>query len=60
MNYERKFHEAAPADACKPANERHLVTILSSIYLEAGLPLEAAVRSALADYECNFMQTGCV
>jgi hypothetical protein len=32
-------------------NERPAVTILSGIYLEAGLPLEFAVRSAIADYD---------
>jgi hypothetical protein len=32
-------------------NDRHLVTLLSSIYLEAGLPLELAVRAAFADFE---------
>jgi hypothetical protein len=30
---------------------RHALTLLSSIYLEAGLPLERAIRSAIADYE---------
>ncbi len=30
---------------------RDLVTLLSDIYLEAGLPLDFAVRSAIADYE---------
>ncbi len=33
------------------ADDRHLITLLSHIYLEAGLPLELAIRSALADYE---------
>ena len=32
-------------------DERRVVTILSGIYLEAGLPLEFAVRSAIADYD---------
>ena len=30
---------------------RHLITLLTGIYLEAGLPLEFAVKSALADYK---------
>ena len=33
---------------------RHPIAILSSIYLEAGLPLEAAAQSAIADFECIF------
>ena len=32
-------------------DERRAVTILSGIYLDAGLPLEFAVRSAIADYD---------
>jgi hypothetical protein len=31
-----------------------LAFILGLVYLEAGLPPEAALRSALADYECSF------
>ena len=33
---------------------RHPITVLSNLYLEIGLPLEAAVQSALADYESIF------
>ena len=33
-----------------PPDQSHAVRILSSIYLDAGLPLYAAVRAALADY----------
>lgn len=36
------------------AEARDVLTRLSGIYLDAGLPLEAAARSALADYECYF------
>ena len=36
------------------AGERHPITILSGIYLEAGLPLEAAAQAAIADYESIF------
>lgn len=32
------------------ANTRHGLTLLSNIYLEAGLPLDLAVQSAAADY----------
>ena len=35
-------------------DERHPIALLSSIYLEAGLPLEAAAQSAIADYEHIF------
>ena len=35
-------------------DERNPIAILSSIYLEAGLPLEAAAKSAIADYESIF------
>jgi hypothetical protein len=31
-----------------------LAFILGLVYLEAGLPPEAALRSALADYVCSF------
>ena len=36
------------------ADERHPITILSAIYLDAGLPLEAAAQAAIADYESLF------
>jgi len=32
-------------------NERQRVSLLARIYLEAGLPLEFATRSAIADFE---------
>ena len=44
----------APDNATEPdlqPDERPAVRILSSIYLDAGLPLYAAVKAALADYE---------
>ena len=56
MNAERKLEELSRART--PADGRHIVTLLSGIYLEVGLPLEAAVRSAIADYECGFGLTG--
>ena len=37
--------------------DRHPVTILSGIYLDAGLPLEAAAQAAIADYESLFDET---
>ena len=37
-----------------PPEERHIVSVLSGIYLEVGLPLYAAVKAAIADYECSF------
>jgi hypothetical protein len=53
-----KTETATPArklpTTAAPETRAHLVTILSGIYLRAGLPLEAAVRSAIADYRCIF------
>jgi hypothetical protein len=43
----------APDDETDPdlhPDERHALGVLSSIYLDAGLPLYAAVKAALADY----------
>jgi len=37
-----------------PPDERHVVSVLSGVYLEVGLPLYAAVQAAIADYECSF------
>jgi hypothetical protein len=31
--------------------DRHILSVLSGIYLDAGLPLYAAVKAAIADYE---------
>jgi hypothetical protein len=39
-----------------PETRAHLVTVLSGIYLRAGLPLDAAVRAAIADYRCSFTE----
>ena len=39
-----------------PLPERHIVSVLSGIYLDAGLPLYAAVQAAIADYECSFAE----
>ena len=33
-----------------------LAFILGLVYLEAGLPPEAALRSGMADYECGFSE----
>jgi hypothetical protein len=33
-----------------------LAFILGLVYLEAGLPPEAALRSGMADYECSFSE----
>ena len=41
---------APPADPDEP----HPITVLSNLYLEIGLPLPAAVQSALADFESIF------
>ena len=41
---------APPADP----DERHPITVLSNLYLEIGLPLQAAAQSAIADYESIF------
>ena len=41
--------ETLPEDAIPD-----LAFILGLVYLEAGLPPEAALRSALADYECSY------
>ena len=40
-------------------NDRHRVSVLSGIYLDAGLPLELATRSAIADYELFEVETVC-
>jgi hypothetical protein len=32
-------------------SERHVIALLTGIYLEVGLPLELAVKSAIADYD---------
>ena len=47
------YDNNAPPDELEP-DERHPVTILSNIYLEIGLPLQAAVQSAIADYQSIF------
>jgi hypothetical protein len=53
----------APEDGTEPdlpPDERRAVSVLSSIYLDAGLPLYAAVRAALADYESFDETTLCL
>ena len=54
MNQNAIEYEEAPPDLPVSAFEQHVVSALSGIYLNAGLPLEFAVRAALADYECSF------
>lgn len=53
-----KIHEyPGDFDFAEPrpdANKLHPVTLLSGIYLDAGLPLEAAAQAAIADYENLF------
>ena len=52
MNHELETLEPEPpATAARetPAHSRHGLTLLSGIYLEAGLPLDLAIRSAAAD-----------
>lgn len=44
MNNNGKANDLSPESA-----QGDLLTLLSEIYLEAGLPLEFAVRSAIAD-----------
>ena len=44
-------NNAPPAD---PGDPPHPITVLSNLYLEIGLPLSAAVQSALADFETLF------
>ena len=48
MNNEIEAPEAETLDL--RSNERHRLTVLHGIYLEAGLPLDLAIRSAIADY----------
>ena len=45
------YDETAPP--AEP-DERHPITVLSNLYLEIGLPLQAAAQSAIADYESIF------
>jgi hypothetical protein len=47
-------HDAPPLEIPTEDVIPDLAFILGLIYLEAGLPPEAALRSALADYECSF------
>jgi len=52
MHHETETSEPeppAPAERETPAHSRHGLTLLSGIYLEAGLPLDLAIRSAAAD-----------
>lgn len=53
FNQNHMHHENETLELEAPdhhANSRHGLTLLSSIYLEAGLPLDLAVLSAAADY----------
>ncbi len=57
MNIHEKPDELDFAEARADTNKSHPVTILSGIYLDAGLPLEAAAQAAIADYESLFEET---
>jgi hypothetical protein len=48
MHHEPETPETETPDL--HANPRRGLTLLSSIYLEAGLPLDLAIQSAAADY----------
>lgn len=50
-NHMKPYHDNAPP--AEP-DERHPITVLSNLYLEIGLPLHAAVQSAIADFETIF------
>ena len=54
MNIHEYPDEFDFAESSAESDERHPVTILSRIYLDAGLPLEAAAQAAIADYESIF------
>jgi hypothetical protein len=47
MHHQSEPHDTEAPDLPDPT--RHGITLLSRIYLEAGLPLDLAVRSAAAD-----------
>ena len=47
MHLELETPETETADL--PAHSRHGLTLLSNIYLEAGLPLDLAIQAAAAD-----------
>ena len=49
--YPDEFDFAEPSDH---AEVRHPLLALSGVYLEAGLPLEAAAQAALADFGSLF------
>ena len=54
MNIHEYPDELDFADPDADANERHPLLALSSIYLDAGLPLAAAAQAALADFGSLF------
>ena len=49
MHNEIEIPEPGAPEPC--FNERQRVSLLARIYLDAGLPLEFATRSAMADFE---------
>ena len=50
MNIHEDPDEFDFAEPSADAGERHPLLALSGVYLEAGLPLEAAAQAALADF----------
>ena len=54
MNIHEYLGDLDFAEPRADANKPHPVTILRGIYLDAGLPLEAAAQAAIADYESLF------
>ena len=58
MNIEIEAPEEAEALDLR-SNERHRLTVLHGLYLEAGLPLDLAIRSAIADYELFEEEKAC-
>ena len=54
MNIHETFNEPDSGEPRADAGERHPIAILSGVYLDAGLPLEAAAQAAIADYESLF------
>ena len=57
MNHEIEAPEAEASDL--PSDERHRLTALHGLYLEAGLPLDLAIRSAIADCELFEEEKAC-
>ena len=52
-NTTNPLEENAAAETRPLAHKLEVIASLSRAYLDAGLPWEAAVKSAVADYECS-------